>query len=107
MNVLLNPVDRTRGGIKWGLMAHTAAMFLFVTVYTTMNLDIVSVSCIDYREFPGDNTPPGPFGYTIFHFFVLNNVPTIMFFLNNWLADGLLVSSVQLSLPDNQRRLLL
>jgi hypothetical protein len=30
------PVNRTRGGIKWGLVAHTAAMFSFVTIYTAI-----------------------------------------------------------------------
>ena len=94
VDALLDPVGRTKGDIKWGLVAHTVAMFSFTTIYTAMNLDIQSVSFIDNRGSPGDDaTPPGPLGYQ----FLINSnaitvAPDILIFLNGWLADGLLVS---------------
>ena len=36
--------NRMKGGIKWGLVAYTAAMFLFVTTFTAKNLGIQSVT---------------------------------------------------------------
>ena len=95
MTALLNPVGPTKGGIKWGLVAHTVAMFSSATVYTAMNLDLQSISYIDNRDFTGDGVLfPGPLGY---QFFINSNAITItadvMFSLNGWLADGLLVSS--------------
>lgn len=92
MGALLNPIDRTRG-IKWGLVAHTSLMFSFVTINTAMSLDIQSVSYIDKRKFPSEEgLPPGPFGYQLFLYSkAISFVTTLMFFLNNWLADGLLV----------------
>ena len=96
MNTLLNPVDPTKGGIKWGVVAHTVAMFTSATVYTALNLDLQSVSSIDNRGFPGDGVLfPGPLGY---QFFVnskpITIVPDFLIFLNGWLADGLWVSPV-------------
>ena len=98
MAALVSPVNRKRGDIKWGLVAHTAVMFLFVTVYITITLYVLSTSYIDNREFPGVNglLPPGPLGYQYFTYAnAINVVPTLMFLLNNWLADGLLVSLPQ------------
>ena len=97
MSALLNPVNRMKGGIKWGLAIHTAAMFSFVTIYTAINLNIQSISFINNREFPGTSTdgaiPPGPIGY---QWFIRYKAITIalgpFFVMNNWLADGLLVS---------------
>ena len=103
VGALLNPVGRTKakGDIKWGLVAHTVAMFSFTTIYTAMNLDIQSVSSVDKREFPDDDaSPPGPLGY---QFFINSNAitiaPDILIFLNGWLADGLLVSPVSFLSP--------
>ena len=61
-----------------------------------MNLNIQSISYIDNREFPGnDALPPGPLGYQyLIYSKAITIVPNLMFLLNNWLADGLLVSSV-------------
>ena len=62
-----------------------------------MNLEIISVSYVDDREFPGIEgfMPPGPLGYRLIaSSMMLGIVPNIMLFLNNWLADGLLVSSL-------------
>ena len=94
MAALFNPVHRRREGIKWGLVSYTMVMFSFVTVFTAMNLDIQSSSYIDNRGFPGVEgaSPPGPIGYKWFIYSnVITVVPNLMFLLNNWLADGLLV----------------
>ena len=87
--------DRTNGSIKWPLVAHTAAMFSFVTVYTAMYLNIQSICFIDNREYPGADggLPPGPFGYQqLIYNKAISFVAHIVFMLNTWLADGLLVS---------------
>ena len=107
MAALLSPVDRRRGGIKWGHVSYTVLMFSLATVYTATNLNVQSVSFIDNREFPGVEgvLPPGPLGYLWFNSRVLCTVPNLMFLLNNWLADGLMVGSlfdvVQLSNPSS------
>ena len=104
MSALLDPVNRTKGEINWKFMAHTAAMFSFATIYIAMNLNIQSISFVDNREFPGITTsdvlPPGPVGYQWF----LRSKPigvatTPMIVLNNWLANGLLVSVSDLTPP--------
>jgi hypothetical protein len=89
-------LDRTRRSIKWGLMAHTMTMFTCVTIYTAGGLYLQSLSYIDDRGFPGvDTIPAGPIGY---QFLIitdpLNSICYVVFYLNQWLADGLLVSSV-------------
>ena len=97
MVALLNPAHRRGEGIKWGLVCYTAAMFSFVTVYTAMNDNIQSDSYIDNREFPGVDgvLPPGPLGYqALVYSKPLIIIPNLMFLLNNWMADGLLVSSL-------------
>jgi ABC-type Fe3+ transport system permease subunit len=91
MNALLNPVNRARG-IKWLLVAHTVAIFLFVTVFTVVNLDILSLSYIDNREAHGDTVVPGPLGYqSLTYSMAVGIISTLMFLLNNLLVDGLLV----------------
>ena len=97
MAALLDPVNRRREGIKWGLVTYTVVMFSFVTVFTAMNLNVQSISFIDNREFPGVEgvLPPGPLGYQFFIYSrALSVIPNVMFLLNNWLADGLLVGSL-------------
>ena len=94
MTALFNPVHRRGEGVKWGLVSYTVAMFSFVTVFTAMSLDILSVSFIDNREFPGVENliPPGPLGYEwLISPTALSIIPYAMFTLCNWLADGLLV----------------
>jgi len=98
MAALLNPVHRKGEGIKWWLVAHTVAMFSFVTVYTAINLHIQSKSFIDKRK-DQERTPTtfisGPLYYQLnIRWVALGIIPNIMFNLNNWLADGLLVSSL-------------
>ena len=67
-----------------------------------MNLDILSISYIDNREFPGveGEIQPGPYGYQLFVSpEAINVIPTAVLTLTNWLADGLLVSSLFYAVP--------
>ena len=98
MAALLNPAYRAGGErIKWGPVSYTVIMFSVATVQTAVDLHIQSTSYIDNREFPGivGEIPPGPIGYLMLAgheaLAILTNV---MYFLNAWLADGLLVSSL-------------
>ena len=96
MTTLFSPAYRRGEGIKWGLVSYTVVMFSLVTAAIGMNLYIKSISFIDNREFPGVKgmTPPGPAGYLLFLYFkAINMIPNSAFLLNNWLADGFLVSS--------------
>ena len=94
---LLNPIYRRGEGIRWGLVCYTATIFSLVTVLTGMDFNIRSIAYIDNRDFPGAEgiIPPGPSGY---QWFIgpspLNITPNVAFALCNWLADGLLVSSL-------------
>ena len=99
MTALLSPVCRKGESIKWGLVTYTALMFSIATVYTAMNFNIQSTSFLDNREFSvalpnGRRLLVGPILYqtTIRRTALGGLVPNIMFSLNNWLADGLLVS---------------
>ena len=95
LGALLNPANNTRDGVRWGLAAHVTIMFPLATINNAMSLDVQSVSYIDGREVPGvyGVLPPGPFGYQFLIFAEpISVVPTVMFLLNNWLADGFLVS---------------
>ena len=94
MTALLSSANRTRGGIKWGLVVHTITMFSFVMIDCFTNFAIQSISYIDNRAFTGDEMYPGPFGYQLYTISEpINVVPSVTFYLNNWLADGLLVGS--------------
>ena len=94
---LFNPVNRRRDGIKWGLVSYTVVVFSFATIITAVGLTLGSVSFIDNREYPGSvegNIAPGPLGFqlTIYQK-AISIIPSLMFLLGYWLADGLLVSS--------------
>ena len=94
---LLDPVNRKKERIKWGLVFYTVAMFSIVTVQIAIDLRTQCISYIDNRAFPGfeDQLPPGPMGYQIFiSSKVLPILSKVTFFLNAWLADGLLVNSL-------------
>ena len=95
MESLFNPTNRVGGQIKWGLVAHTAAMFTVATIGTAMGLTHQSNSYINNRYFPGsDELPPGPIGYKDLVFSkAISVIPNFMFLANQWLADALLVSS--------------
>jgi len=97
MASLFNPINRRDEGIKWGLVAYTVITFSLATVCTAMNLHIESTSFIDNRGFPGVDSGayPGPMGYLGSIFYkAINVIPNAAFCSNNWLADGLLVSSL-------------
>ena len=100
MGVLLSPINPIGKGIKWALVVHTVALFSFLTVPVVIYLNNLSIMYIKSREFPGnDEYPPGPIGY----YDILDTGATgaifgIMFPLNQWLADGLLVGPVSNSL---------
>lgn len=89
MEALLSPNRRGQRGIKWPLVAHTVAMFSFLTVSILTGLYGAVLSFIDNREFPGVS---GILGYnamvTSTPIGVISNTP---FFLNGLLADGLLL----------------
>lgn len=95
IGALLSSINYTRVGIKWGLVAYATAVFSFVTTLTAMNLGTQSILFVDNRQFTGANDflPPGPLGYFGFIYSdAINVFPNIMFLLNTWLTDGLLVS---------------
>ena len=76
-------------------MALTTAMFLFSTTALAVNLDALSSDYIDTRNksiFP----LPGPLGSRIGPS-TSSIILTNMISLNQWLSDGLLVSSVSMS----------
>ena len=106
MATLFNPTRNREEPIRWGLVSYTVVMFLVVTVENAMNLYVQSISYIDNREYPGAGgiTSPGPFGYIVsVGSEAINIIPNVLFLINSWLADGLLVgafSSVALDFPD-------
>ena len=101
MMALLDPVNRAREGVKWGLVVHTTAMFSFATIYFGMGLNIQSLCFVDNREFAeGGLYSSGPTGYKIVLYRkAISLIPNTLFLVNGWLADGLLVSSALISVP--------
>jgi len=96
MAALFNPVNRKLEGIKWGFVSYTVAAFSSVTILNGMAFHVEFLSYINNRESPGVEgiIPPGPSGYPLSIWTeALSIIPRLMFLLNNWLADGLLVSS--------------
>jgi hypothetical protein len=96
MGALFDPTNRMKGGVKWGLVAHTTVMFSFLTIPAAMRFNMQSVGYIDGREFTGvaGALPPGPLGYQYSAYTKAILVVTDMTYpLNQWLADGLLVGS--------------
>jgi hypothetical protein len=78
-------MEGTRRHISWGIVAHTIAMFSFVTIYTAITLDLKSVELVDNTE---RITEPLSVCFGNERGAVANS----MVQLNQWLADGLLVS---------------
>ena len=95
MVALFSPVHRGGEGIKWWLVSYTVAVFSFVTVYIATNLHIQSVSFVDNRETGAVYRGPMQYQAAV-RSTALGLILDLMFNLNNWLADGLLVSP----LPD-------
>ena len=92
---LLNPVHRRGERIKRGLVSHTTLIFSVVTILTATTLNNRSLISIDNRKYTsvGGVAPTGPVGYQLFiDSSPLSLTADVMFFLNAWLADGLLVS---------------
>ena len=88
---LFNPVYRRGEGIKWGLVSYVVITFLLVTVYTATKAHILSICYVDNRNFPGG----GPWEYLeAKSYTAIFIIARAAFNLNNWLADGLLVSSL-------------
>ena len=105
MSALVDPTNRRGKKINWGLVSYTMAMFSFATVLTGTRFSIRSISYIDNREYPGVEgvLPPGPLGYQSFIWSsALSLTPSLMFALNNWLADGLLVRLLFDATPTRQ-----
>ena len=96
MTALFNPVYRRGEGIKWGLVSYTMITFSLVTVHFAMNAYVLSISYIDNREFGvAGEASYGPYGYqAAINFKAISVIPRAAFRLNNWSADGLLVSSL-------------
>ena len=97
MTGLFDPAHRRGERVKWGLVSYTTAMFSILTVLIAISSNIVSIMFIDSRQFPGvvGLVPPGPYGYLLYISpMAISALPDAMVILNNWLADGLLVSSL-------------
>ena len=98
MNALLSPKNRMKEGNKWGwgfLPAHTVALFLVTSTSVALSLYGLEESYINGREYPGgDGIPPGPYGYQYLpQFLVVRFMSDSAVQMNQWLVDGLLVSS--------------
>ena len=90
MTGLFDPVHRRGERVKWGIVSYTVVMFSLATVLIAANFATFSVSYIDNRQFPD-----GPLVYMSSVLpRTLNPVADAMAIVSNWLADGLLVSSL-------------
>ena len=97
MAALFDPAHRRGEPIKWGLVTYTVVMFSLATIGTALQLNTQSISYIDNRQFPGVEgvLAPGPITYQDFIApKAITIVQNAVFILSNWLADGLLVSSL-------------
>ena len=94
---------REEGWMGWVLVVHTTVMFSFATVATAMALNLQSISHIDNRGFlAGGALPPGPLGYQLLLSpKAISLVPNLTLQLNQWLADGLMVTFVPNSLSQS------
>ena len=94
MAALFNPIYRRGEPIKWGILSYTVVMFSLVTVETTMRLRGQSIAYIDNRESPSILGVPFKYQGPRSDTHALRVILYIIYSLNNWLADGLLVSSL-------------
>jgi len=97
ISALFSPIYRRDEGIKWGVVSFTVIVFSLATIQTAINLNFLSISYIDNREYPGveGEYVPGPAGYqSSVSLEPINIFPYAAIPLNSWLADGLLVSSL-------------
>ena len=97
IGALVDPANDMRRSVKLGLVAYTAALVSFSTISLAVARNVLSTGFIDIRNFPGtEEYPPGPLGGTLI-FGVDNGRATLVSFpapVNQWLSDGLLVSSI-------------
>ena len=95
MGALISPANNMRRSVKWGLAAHITALFVLLSIQVTMDLHAGSIEFVDGRDFPGtDKIPPGPIGCYIIlgSSAAFRTLYKAIFPLNQWLADGPLVS---------------
>ena len=96
MAALFDPIHHRGKCIKWGLVSYTTVMFSLATIFTTMTLDIQSISYIDNCEFYDvyehhgvESVISGLMGYQLsIGLEGLSIIPNAIFTLNNLLADG-------------------
>ena len=96
MGALLNPVNRMRGGVRWGLAVHTIAMFSTATMKFAMEINLGFIDFTKNQEFFTNEGFIGePTKYLSTFFSHKIDLPLALAFpLNQWLSDGLLVSPV-------------
>ena len=97
MAALFNSVNRRGEPVKRGLVFYTAITFAVATVLTATNLHLFSIAYIDNRDFPGIDgmVNPGPTGYQVLISpEAVSIIANSAFALGDWLANGLLVSSL-------------
>jgi hypothetical protein len=93
MGAILDPANRTRGGIKWGLVAHTLVMFSLVTTFTAIELNSQSPTYVGNRQSLYTSYSEFLVGQPAYFEWRTDDLTVnILFVSNNWLADGLLVS---------------
>ena len=98
IGALLSPTNRRHkvGGMRWGLVALTTVMFLSSTTALALNLDALFFGYVSRWTNRNSPTLPGPLG-SWFSPGTSSIILANMISLNQWLADGLLVSSVSKS----------
>ena len=81
--------------MRW-LAAHTVALFSVATTGFVIGFFFFSVAYINARDFSGvDDLPSGPTGYMMLpKFIVVASISDSTIQVNQWLVDGLLVSSM-------------
>ena len=98
MGTLLSPTNRKHkaGGIRWGLVALTTVMFLSSTIVVALNLDALFFGYVTRWTHWNSPTLPGPLGSWV-RVDTRGIILTNLISLNQWLVDGLLVSSISKS----------
>ena len=96
MRALLSHTNPISKSARWVLVAHTVALFSFLTASVVIELNYLPIICVNNREFPGnDELTPGPLGYrSTLNSGAASIIFSCMFPLNQWLADGLLVGPI-------------
>ena len=95
MTALLGPTNRMKEGKRWGIVAHTVALFSVLMVSFATGLVSFLVIYMNAREFPGtDDWPMEPLGYLLDlpKFVAVASISSSVIQVNQWLIDGLLVS---------------